>query len=74
MGILKSFKSEPSDLSKKGLKPAQMPGANPGSTLHFESSINDTPDIEKAPSRLDLDGKTPSGYVADISAIKNGLK
>ena len=50
-------------LGLKGLTPKQREGANPKSTLHNTSSINDTPDIAQAPSNLDLDGKRPTAYM-----------
>ena len=52
-----------SDLGLKGLTPKQREGANPNSTLHNTSSINDTPDITQKPSNLDLDGKRPTAYM-----------
>lgn len=61
MGILKTQL-----LSRFGLggqRPAQMPGANPKSTLHNTSSINNNPAILRTPSNLDLDGKTPERYL-----------
>lgn len=59
MGILKDQLPQ-SNLGLKGTTPSQRPGANKASTLHFESSINDNPDIPQQPSSLDLDGKTPT--------------
>lgn len=50
-------------LGLKGQTPAKRPGANPASTLHNQSSINNNPAIEQSPSGLDLDGKTPDKYL-----------
>jgi hypothetical protein len=49
-------------LGLKGVTPPTRPGANPNSTLHFQSSINNIPEIEQSPSKLDLDGVTPPRY------------
>ena len=62
MGILKDQLPE-SELGLKGITPAQRPGANQASTLHYESSINDRPDITQRPSDLDLDGTRPAAYM-----------
>ena len=51
-----------SDLGLKGETPGIRAGALDSSTLHFESSINNTPKIDRPASKLDLDGKTPSKY------------
>ena len=59
MGILKDQLTG-SNLGLKGTTPEQRPGANKASTLHYESSINDNPDITQIPSDLDLNGKLPS--------------
>jgi len=45
-----------------GTTPPLRPGANPNSTLHNQSSINNQPAIEQSPSNLDLDGITPEKY------------
>lgn len=58
MGILKKQISSIHGL--KGETPDKRGAALPTSTLHFASSINDTPDIEAKPSSLDLDGKKPA--------------
>lgn len=55
-----------STLGLKGTTPDQIPSAKPTSTLHYQYSINGDPNqAEKvpAPSKLDLDGKTPSKYM-----------
>jgi hypothetical protein len=49
-----------SNLGLDGQTPATIPSANPGSTLHYQSSINDTPDISRIPSTLDLNGIPPT--------------
>tara|TARA_R110000822_G_scaffold79056_1_gene189314 strand:+ start:350 stop:559 length:210 start_codon:yes stop_codon:yes gene_type:complete len=51
-----------STLGLGGATPGQNPGADPTSTLHFESSINNTPAIDSPPSELDLNGVTPPKY------------
>ena len=61
MGLLDLLPS--SLLVMKGFTPKQTEGAKNSSTLHFESSINDNPDIPQKPSDLDLDGKRPSAYM-----------
>jgi hypothetical protein len=60
MGLLDSLPK--SNLGLKGGTPAKIAGANPASTLHFQSSINDKPDIKQSPSKLDLNGVTPKKY------------
>lgn len=60
MGLLDSLPK--SNLGLKGGTPNKVPSANPASTLHNQSSINDKPDIEQSPSKLDLDGTTPKKY------------
>lgn len=57
MGLLDLLPT--SNLGLDGVTPPRIPSANPASTLHFESSINDKPDITQSPSRLDLDGIKP---------------
>jgi len=55
-----------SNLGLQGTTPKQIPSANPNSTLHYESSINDNPLLPNgypAPSALDLDGLTPQRYL-----------
>jgi len=52
-----------SNLGLQGSTPAQQPGANPQSTLHYQSSINNNPTLGAnfpAPSVLDLNGQTPT--------------
>ena len=58
MGILKNQIGSRHGL--KGETPDVRGGALKTSTLHFQSSINDSPDIEQKPSNLDLDGKKPA--------------
>ena len=60
MGLLDSLPK--SDLGLKGSTPNNIPSSKNTSTLHFQSSINDKPDIEQSPSKLDLDGTTPAKY------------
>lgn len=60
MGLLDSLPK--SNLGLKGAKPANIPSSKNTSTLHYQSSINDKPDIEQSPSKLDLDGATPAKY------------
>lgn len=55
-----------STLGLKGATPAQIPSADPKSTIHYQYSINGDPkqNIQvPAPSKLDLDGKTPGKYL-----------
>ena len=52
-----------STLGLQGQTPATRPGANPASTLHNQSSINNQPAIEQSPSGLDLNGTTPDKYL-----------
>jgi len=61
MGLLDLLPN--SNLGLQGSTPAQIPSANPNSTLHNQSSINNTPAIPQIPSALDLDGATPSKYL-----------
>lgn len=75
--LLNSLGNSP--LGLKGNTPATRAGAKKDSTLHFESSINDTPDIKRAPSVLDLNGGTPASkaYVNATNPdadIKNRLQ
>ena len=58
MGLLDLLPT--SNLGLDGATPAQIPSANPASTLHFQSSINDTPNIDQSPSALDIDGTKPT--------------
>jgi hypothetical protein len=58
MGLLDLLPT--SNLGLDGITPAKIPSANPASTLHFQSSINDKPDIAQSPSNLDLDGGKPA--------------
>lgn len=61
MGLLDLLPSSLHGL--KGLTPKQREGAKNTSTLHYASSINDTPDILQEPSKYDLDGKRPEAYM-----------
>ena len=64
MGLLDLLPS--SNLGLDGLTPAQIASANPNSTLHYQSSINNNPTLTAgfpAPSVLDLDGATPAKYL-----------
>lgn len=63
MGLLDSLSK--SDLGLKGATPDKIPSSKNTSTLHFQSSINDKPDIEQSPSKLDLDGATPTKYLSN---------
>jgi len=63
MGLLDSLPK--SDLGLKGSTPNNIPSSKNTSTLHFQSSINDKPDIEQSPSKLDLDGVTPNKYLSN---------
>lgn len=64
MGILKTQLD--SKFGLKGQTPETRAGALKGSTLHYQSSINNKPAIEQSPSELDLDGKTPSKYTDNL--------
>jgi hypothetical protein len=64
MGLLDLLPT--SNLGLDGLTPAQIASANPNSTLHYQSSINDNPLLPNgypAPSELDLNGNTPAKYL-----------
>ena len=64
MGLLDLLPT--SNLGLDGVTPAQIPSANSNSTLHYQSSINNNPQIPNgypAPSELDLDGVTPAKYL-----------
>lgn len=58
MGLLDLLPT--SNFGLAGATPAQIPSANPASTLHYQSSINDQPNIDQSPSNLDLNGAPPS--------------
>ncbi len=51
-----------SNLGLKGIAPGMNPGADPESTLHRESSLNNNPAIDRPASELDLNGVTPPKY------------
>ena len=55
-----------STLGIQGQTPAKAPGANPASTLHNQSSINNQPGINLVPSSLDLNGTTPPKYLDNL--------
>lgn len=57
MGLLDLLPT--SNLGLDGATPAVIPSANPASTLHYQSSINDQPNIAQNPSALDLNGAKP---------------
>ena len=64
MGLLDLLPT--SNLGLDGITPGQIPSANPNSTLHYQSSINNNPNLAggyPAPSVLDLDGTTPPKYL-----------
>lgn len=58
MGLLDLLSK--SSLGLKGATPANIPSSKKTSTLHFESSLNDNPDIKQSPSILDLNGNVPT--------------
>lgn len=58
MGLLDLLPT--SNLGLDGATPANIPSANPTSTLHYQSSINDQPNIVQNPSVLDLNGIKPT--------------
>lgn len=61
MGLIDLLPTSPLGLA--GSTPALIPSANPNSTLHYESSINNNPALPAgypAPSVLDLDGQIPT--------------
>lgn len=49
-----------SNLGLDGATPANIPSSNPASTLHYQSSITDIPNIPQTPSGLDLSGVPPT--------------
>jgi len=49
-----------STLGNQGTTPQTLPGASNESTLHYKSSINNNPSIDKVPSNLDIQGETPA--------------
>jgi hypothetical protein len=66
MGILKKFEESPTSLSRKGVTPENLPGANKASAIH-------TNELERSfDGQLDLDGKTPSSYQTKIGGLKSG--
>jgi hypothetical protein len=66
MGILKQFEESPTSLSRKGVTPNTLPGADKGSQIH-------TDELKRSfDGQLDLDGKTPDSYDAKIGGLKSG--
>lgn len=64
MGLLDLLPT--SNLGLDGITPAQIASANPNSTMHYQSSINNNPNLPggyPSPSVLDLDGITPAKYL-----------
>ena len=57
----------------KGVTPSQRAGAKPTSTLHFNSSITDEPDILAQQSKLSLKGKKPENNYLD-NLPEKGIK
>ena len=55
-----------SKLGLKGSTPIKRSGAQKGSTLHNQSSINSQPEIPQSPSGLDLNGLTPDKYLDNL--------
>jgi hypothetical protein len=61
MGLLNLLPT--SNLGLQGSTPAQIPSANPASTMHYQSSINNNPNLPAgypSPSSLDLNGTPPA--------------
>lgn len=58
MGLLDLLPT--SNLGLDGATPAIISSANPASTLHFQSSITDVPNIDQSPSALDINGVPPT--------------
>ncbi len=61
MGLLNLLPT--SNLGLQGSTPAQIPSANPASTMHYQSSINNNPNLPAgypSPSNLDLNGAPPT--------------
>jgi|TARA_R110000868_G_scaffold46_3_gene614 hypothetical protein len=58
MGLLDLLPT--SNLGLDGATPVRIPSANPASTLHYQSSITDVPNIDQSPSALDLNGIKPT--------------
>lgn len=63
MSLLTKVKE--SVLGLKGQTPSVRDGAKKTSTLHFNSSITDSPDILAGESKLSLKGKKPSTNYLD---------
>lgn len=68
MGLLKLLKDGKSKFGFSGNTPSTWPGDIKNSALHNTYSVNGTPSVglTKAPSSLDLDGKTPSQYLNNL--------
>tara|TARA_B100000963_G_scaffold59168_1_gene47184 strand:+ start:188 stop:451 length:264 start_codon:yes stop_codon:yes gene_type:complete len=58
-------KLKDSILGLKGVTPEKRDGAKTTSTLHFNSSITDNPDIIAGQSNLSLKGKKPANNYLD---------
>ena len=63
MSILKNLKNSVYGL--KGSTPSVLDGSKNTSTLHFQSSITDNPDILAGQSELSLKGKKPANNYLD---------
>ena len=64
MGLLDLLPT--SNLGLDGATPAQIASANPNSTMHYQSSVNNNPNLPggyPSPSELDLNGITPAKYL-----------
>lgn len=71
MSLLSKVKE--SVLGLKGVTPSQRAGAKATSTLHFNSSITDEPDILAQQSKLSLKGKKPENNYLD-NLPEKGIK
>ena len=71
MSLLSKVKE--SVLGLKGVTPSQRDGAKSTSTLHFNSSITDNPDILAQQSKLSLKGKKPNNNYMD-NLPEKGIK
>ena len=71
MSLLSKVKE--SVLGLKGETPSKRPAALQTSTLHYNSSITDNPDILAQQSRLSLKGKKPANNYID-NLPEKGIK
>lgn len=71
MSLLSKVKE--SVLGLKGVSPSQRDGAKATSTLHYNSSITDNPDILAQQSKLSLKGKKPNNNYMD-NLPEKGIK